>query len=304
MSDEELTKLESALKSKDENTITDITISHTSAERYQIREAYKTKFNRDLIDDFEKYTKSDLRTTLQSIYKEPSEYDADLLYKAMKGIGTNDEILIEVISFRDFEKLNKIKEKFKEKYGKDLISEIKSETSGEYQKTLISLLEKERSSNKNPDLENCKNISEELYKAGEGKLGTNDKVFVQYWTSLSAEEIALVGKEYHKNHAKTLINVVENEISGDLKKLFINILYGLLSPSEFFARQINKAVKGAGTNDEILIRSIVSRMDVDMNLIKKYYKKLFKADMAKDIEGDTSGNYQKLLLALIGESKN
>ena len=45
MSDEELTKLESALKSKDENTITEITISHTSEERYKIREAYKIQIN-------------------------------------------------------------------------------------------------------------------------------------------------------------------------------------------------------------------------------------------------------------------
>ena len=303
MSDGELTKLESALKSKDENTITDMTIAQTSEQRYKIRADYKSKFNRDLIEDLEKYIKSDLKDTLVSIYKDPIEYDTDLLYKAMKGIGTNDEILIEVISFRDFERLSKIKEKFKEKYGKELIAEVKSETSGSYRTTLINLLEKDRSHNKNPDLETCKNISEELYKAGEGKIGTNDDVFVKYWSTLSGEELALVGKEYHKNHSKTLVDVVENEISGDLKQLFINILYSLISPSEFFARQINKAIKGVGTNDTILIRSIVSRMDIDMNKIKKYYKKLFNVDMAKDVEGDTSGNYQKLLLALIGEKK-
>ena len=106
MSEEELTKLESALKSKDENTITEITISHTNAERVKLRQDYKAKFNRELLDDLEKYTKSDLSTALISIYKDPVEYDTDLLYKAMKGIGTNDEILIEVISFRTKERLN------------------------------------------------------------------------------------------------------------------------------------------------------------------------------------------------------
>ena len=285
MSDEELTKLEEALKKKDENTVTEITLSHTSEERYQIREAYTSKFGHDLIEDLKKYTKSDLSETLQSIYKEPIEYDADLLYKAMKGIGTNDDILIEVITFRSFEKLTKVKQKFQEKYSKDLISQVKSETKGEYRNGLVTLLEKERSTNNSPDLENCKRIAEELYKAGEGKIGTNDKVFVEYWTKLSGEELSLVGKEYHKDHAKTLINVVENEFSGKLKKLLIN-----------------KAIKGVGTDDTTLIRSIVSRMDIDMNLIKKYYKKLFKKDMASDIKGDTSGNYQKVLLHLIGES--
>ena len=91
------------------NERTEITLSHTSEERYQIREAYTSKFGHDLIEDLKKYTKSDLSETLQSIYKEPIEYDADLLYKAMKGIGTNDDILIEVITFRSFEKLTKVK---------------------------------------------------------------------------------------------------------------------------------------------------------------------------------------------------
>ena len=301
MSDEDLTKLQNALKSKDENTITEMTINLSTKERLQLRENYKSKFNKDLIEDIEKYTKSDLCTLLTSIYKDPVEYDADLLYKAMKGIGTNDDILIEVISFRSFSRLNKIKEKFKEKYNKDLISEVKSETSGDYRTILINLLEKERSTNTQPDLDNCVKIAEELYGAGEGKLGTDENVFVKYFTSLSPEEIALVGKEYHKKYKKNIVHVIENEIDGDLQKLFKSILYGIISPSEYFARQINGAVKGIGTNDTQLIRSVVSRMDIDMKMIKKYYRKLFGKNMADDIKGDTSGNYQKLLLALIGE---
>lgn len=301
MSDEDLTKLQTALQSKDENTITEMTINLTTKERLQLRENYKSKFNKDLIEDIEKYTKSDLCTLLTSIYKDPVEYDADLLYKAMKGIGTNDDILIEVISFRSFSRLSKVKEKFKEKYNKDLISEVKSETSGDYRTTLINLLEKERSTNTQPDLDNCVKIAEELYGAGEGKLGTDENVFVKYFTSLSPEELALVGKEYHKKYKKNIVHVIENEIDGDLQKLFKSILYGIISPSEYFARQINGAVKGIGTNDTQLIRSVVSRMDIDMKMIKKYYRKLFGKNMAEDIKGDTSGNYQKLLLALIGE---
>ena len=54
MSDEELTKLETALKSKDENTVTEITINHTSTERIKLRENYKKKFKRELLDDIQK----------------------------------------------------------------------------------------------------------------------------------------------------------------------------------------------------------------------------------------------------------
>lgn len=300
MSEEELTKLEAALKSKDENTITEISISHSNAERVKLREDYKSKFNRELLEDIQKNMKGDLCTLLISIYRDPVEYDAELLYRAMKGIGTDDDILIEVICFRSTERLNQIKEKFKESYGKELVKEVESECSGEYKNTLKALLESERSQNKNPDLENCKNIAEELYKAGEGKLGTNDTVFVKYFTTLSPEELMLVGKEYHKSHKKNLVEVIESEMSGELNKVLKCILYGLISPSEYFARQISVAVKGVGTNDTQLIRSVVSRADEDMKMIKRYYKKLFNKDMAEEVKADTSGNYQKILLHLIG----
>ena len=293
MSDEELTKFESALKSKDENTITEITMNHSNAERVKLRSDYKAKFNRELLDDLKKYTSSDLSTLLISIYRDPVEYDAELLYRAMKGIGTDDDIVIEIISFRSFERLSQIKQKFQELYGNDLVKEIESETSGEYRTALKNLLETERSKNQNPDLDNCKKIAEELNNA-------NESVFVKYFTSLSTEELILVGKEYHKAYKKNLVQLVESKTSGDLQKLLKNIMYGLISPSEYFARQIATAVKGVGTNDTQLIRSVVSRADEDMKLIKRYYKKLFQKEMAEDVKADTSGNYQKILLFLIG----
>ena len=293
MSDEELTKFESALKSKDENTITEITMNHSNAERVKLRSDYKAKFNRELLDDLKKYTSSDLSTLLISIYRDPVEYDAELLYRAMKGIGTDDDIVIEVISFRSFEMLSQIKQKFQELYGNDLVKEIESETSGEYRTALKNLLETERSKNQNPDLDNCKKIAEELNNA-------NESVFVKYFTSLSTEELILVGKEYHKAYKKNLVQLVESKTSGDLQKLLKNIMYGLISPSEYFARQIATAVKGVGTNDTKLIRSVVSRADEDMKLIKRYYKKLFQKEMAEEVKADTSGNYQKILLFLIG----
>lgn len=301
MSDEELTKLESALKSKDENTITNITMNHSTSERVKMREKYKSKFNRDLIDDIEKYTKSDLSTLLTSIYKDPVEYDTDLLYKAMKGIGTNDDILIEVISFRNFQRLSKIKEKFQEKYKKDLISEIKSETSGDYKDTLIALLEKERSNNKQADLDTCQKIAEELYGSGEGKLGTNESTFIKYFTTLSAEEISIVGKEYHKKYKKNMLDVIENEFGGNEKKLLTVMLYALFSPSEFFAKQIMESIKGVGTDNSKLIRSIISRYSIDMKKVKKYFKKMYNKELLDEVKDDVSGSYGKILEALINK---
>ena len=47
----------------------------------------------------------------------------------------------------------------------------------------MNLLEGNRGTNSSPDLENCIKIAKELYDAGEGKLGTNEEVFIKYFTT-------------------------------------------------------------------------------------------------------------------------
>ena len=298
MSDE-LEQLEKILSEKNEENLITFTLDHSNDQRVKIRADYQTKFSRDLLEDFKSNFKSDFLNVLTALYKDPVEYDADLLYLAMKGVGSNKEVITEVLCFRTPDKMNKVKAKFQEKYGKELVPEIKSETSGDYQKIVLALLEGNRGTNSSPDKENCAKIAKEIYDAGEGKLGTNEEVFIKYFTTLSADELLLVCKEYEKNHKKHMLDTLEGEFSGNEKDLLKIILYALFSPYEYFAKQIHSAIEGAGTEDDKLIRCIVSGADLDMKKIKKYYKKIFNKDMTEDVKDDLSGSYQKIIEGLI-----
>lgn len=219
----------------------------------------------------------------------------------MKGIGSNKDIITEVLCFRNPERINQIKAKFQEKYGKDLVAEIKSETSGDYQKIVLRLLEGDRTQDGKADLQKCSGIAEELYKAGEDKLGTDEATFIKYFTSLSPSELLLVCKEYHKKYKKNMLDVIENEFNGNEKKLLIVILYSLFSPSEFFAKQIMDSIKGAGSDDVKLIRSIVTRYSIDMKKVKKYFKKMYNKELLDEVKNDVSGSYGRILEALINK---
>ena len=296
-----LDKLEAAVTGKDENALIDITINNTNAQRVKLRDDYKAKFGRDLLDDFKNNFKSDFLDTVTGVFKSPAEYDADLLYTAMKGIGSDKDVITEVLCFRDQKRINEIKAKFQEKYGKDLVAEIKSETSGDYQKIVLQLLEGGRQENAQADLQKCSGIADELYKAGEDKLGTDEATFIKYFTSLSPAELLLVCKEYHKKYKKNMLDVLKSEFDGNEKNLLIRILYSMFSPSEYFAEQIMYAVAGAGTNDAQLIRCIISRYSIDMKKVKKYYKKLYNKELLDAVKGDVAGNYGKILEALINK---
>ena len=298
---DELDKLEAAVTGKDENYFIELTSNKTNSERVKLRDDYKAKFGRDLLEDFEKNFKSDFLETLIGVFKSPEEYDADLLYKAMKGIGSDKDIITEVLCFRNPDRINQIKAKFQEKYGKDLVAEIKSETSGDYQKIVLRLLEGDRTQDGKADLQKCSGIAEELYKAGEGKMGTDEATFIKYFTSLAPNELLLVCKEYHKKYKKNMLDVIENEFNGNVQKLMTVILYSLFSPSEFFAKQIMDSIKGVGTNDVKLIRSIITRYSIDMKKVKKYFKKMYNKELLDEVKEDVSGSYGRILETLINK---
>jgi hypothetical protein len=235
-----------------------------------------------------------------ALFTDPIEYDADELRKAMKGLGTNEDTLIEIIASRPPQVIQAIKAKFNEKYKRDLEADVKSETSGTLRKLLIALLQCGRSVNTNPNPSQCAQIADEIYKAGEAKLGTDESVFNKYFCTLSPHELALVSKEYHKLTGHTILQAIDKEFSGDAKKTLRTIVYATLSPSEYFATRVHDAVKGLGTKDHLLIRVIVSRSEIDIPQIKQYYKQLFGKDMYEDIKNDISGDYRTLLLGIIG----
>ena len=298
---EEIDELEKIISSKNEEAFISFTLNHSNEQLVKLRTDYQPKFSRDFLKDLESNFSGDFLNVMIGLYKTPVEYDTDLLYQAMKGLGSDKDIISEVLSFRTPERINEIKIKFQEKYGKDLVEEIKSETSGDYQKIVLRLLEGNRNINSSPNLENCTKIAKEIYEAGEGKLGTNEDIFINYITSLSKEELLYVCKEYHRNYKKLMLDVIDNEFSSNVKDILKFILYSIFSPSEFFAIQVHNSVVGLGTSDSKLIRTIISRADVDMKRIKKYYKKLYSKDMIEEVKDDISGSYQKIIEGLINK---
>ena len=114
----------------------------------------------------------------------------------------------------------------------------------------------------------------------------------------SPMELALIARHYHKISGKTILQAIDKEFGGNMKKLLNTIVYAIISPSEYFATRVKAAMKGFGTNDQLLIRILVTRDEIDMPQIKQYYKQLYGKDMIEDIKSDCSGDYERLLVEL------
>ena len=285
----------------DEKAIIDICVGRTNAQRLEIVKAYKASYGRDLLADLKSELHGKFEDAMIALFTDPIEYDADELRKAMKGLGTNEDTLIEIIASRPPPVLLQVKQKFNEKFKRDLEKDVYSETSGTLRKLLIALLQCNRSTNTQPDLQQCQAIADEIYQAGEAKLGTDESVFNKYFCTLSPIELAHVARAYHQKVGHTILQAIDKEFSGDSKKTLKTIVYATLSPSEYFATRVHDAVKGLGTKDHLLIRVLVSRSEIDMPQIKQFYRQLFGKDMYEDVKNDISGDYRTLMLGIISK---
>ena len=285
-------------KNKDDNALIKLVISKTNKERLQMKDEYNSTQNSDLIEDLKSAYSGHFKDVLVGLFYSPLDYDCYQIRKAVKGLGTDEEALIEILTTRTSEKIEQMKLRYKEMFsGRDMVEDIKSDTSGSFWTVLKALLENKRNSTTNPDLEDCQNCAQKLYDSGINKKNTLE-TFTEILTQKSKEEIITIGKIYHKISQSNILADIKNLFSGDTKKLFTGIVFGLLSPSEYFAELVRDAVKGLGTKDTTLLRIMVTRDEIDMPQIKQFYRQKYDKDMVDDIKDDTSGSYRKILVAL------
>ena len=291
---------QSLKKPKNPKNIIQIVAHRSNSFRQKILQAHFAKFNKNLSELIESELSGNFRDTLVALFSLPTDYDAFLLYKAMKGIGTNEDTLIEVLASRSNEEIKQIKKRYNEIYKRDLVKDVEKDTSGFFRKILLELLNANRGTNTCPQEQECEECARRLYDSTIKLKGSEQDTFMYIFTQKSREELCAISNIYFKWYGKTLIEIVDSIFKGDPRRVLKAIIYSLLSPSEYFAYRINKAVKGFGTNDSVLIRIIVSRDDIDLYRIKRYYQQLYQKTLYEEITKDTSGDYRDLLLELIG----
>ena len=287
----------------DEDAIVKVIAGTTNQERAIIRRLYTQKYNEDLITRLQSELSGDFKEAAVGSFMTPTEYDAYCLNGAIKGLGTKEGVLSEIIGSRTPQELAAIKQVYAANYGEVLDNAVASDTSGDYQKLLLSLLQCQRSNTTQPDANMCMNDAAALYQAGEGKWGTDEATFNRIFATRSPAELALINQYYKQNTGKGLLGAINNEFSGDTKDLLDTIVRSNVDPYGYYANRIHDSVAGMGTNDSRLIRNICARHAVDLPYIKQAYLRDYGKDMLTDIQGDTSGHYRQVLSSLVSNAR-
>ncbi|XP_067277237.1 annexin A11a isoform X2 [Pseudorasbora parva] len=286
----------------DEQAIINLLGSRSNKQRVPLLVSYKTAYGKDLVKDLKSELSGNFEKAVLAMLKTPAQYDASELKEAIKGAGTDEACLIEILSSRSNAEIREINQIFKAENKKSLEDAIIGDTSGHFRRLLVSLAQGNRDETDNVDISLAKQDAQTLYQAGENKVGTDESKFNAILCARSKAHLRAVFNEYQHMCGRDIEKSIDREMSGDLESGMLAVVKCIKNTPAYFAERLYKAMRGAGTKDRTLIRIMVTRSEVDMLDIRQEYMKNYGKSLYTAISGDTSGDYKKLLLKLCGGS--
>ena len=214
----------------------------------------------------------------------------------MKGFGTDEDAIIEVLCHRTNVQRMEIIRAFKTAYGKNLLDEIKSECRNNFLSILVALL--------TPLFEF---YASELYEALNGK-GTDEDVLIEVMCGLSNYEIAAVNVTYGRMFGNTLEQALKQDTSGCFKRLMVSLSCG--GRDETMVVDVNQAkidaqslkdagISRMGTDESEFNRVLCLRNYEQIKIIAQEYEKLTGHTLEKDIKKEFSGDVEDGMVALL-----
>jgi len=170
---------------------------------------------------------------------------------------------------------------------------------GDFAKVINQLLKGKRDESTQVNEAEAERVCDQIYKAGEGKIGTDETTFTEILTTRSPAFLKRVSYHYAAKHKHSLEQAVKKETSGHFEEVLVALLK---TKHEYFADRFLTAVKGLGTDDPFLCYAFGVLSREDLAQVAKVFQERHNKSLAKEIADDVSSHYGDLIKMLLAQA--
>ncbi|RLN87301.1 hypothetical protein BBJ28_00013592 [Nothophytophthora sp. Chile5] len=272
----------------------------TATQRGFIAKRYKEVHQQSLRELMGSETSGHYEFLLKLLASPLPEAEAGIIRNATKGLGTKEELIYPVVVGRTNVEINILKKTYYDIYGEDMSSVLDSDLHGDYQKVVLASLQGALVTYDPASVHTAAKVDadvEALYKAGRGKMGTDEEGFISVLVASPPEHMRAVAAAYEKKYKESLAKAAAHEFSGDAERAILFLIRMITEPLDLLAELFEEAMKGFGTDEDALSSAVV-RYHIVLRDIKPVYKKKFGKELRERIEHEVSGEYGDLLLSV------
>ncbi|XXG50464.1 hypothetical protein AAC387_Pa02g4467 [Persea americana] len=288
----------------DEKPIIDILGHREANQRMKICQAYQQLYNESLIDRLKSELSGDFGTAMVLWAMDPPKRDAKLAKDALKKKGTvkHLSVIIEIACASIPNHLIAIRQAYCSLYDCSLEEDIALHVDQPLRKLLVGMVSSYRYDREEVDETVAKSEADLLHDAIENRNLDQEQVIWILGTR-NRFQLKATFNCYHQDYGKPVDQDIKDWSDSDFATLLRTAVVCIDSPEKHFAEVIKSSVNGLGTDESSLTRAVVTRAEIDLLKIKEEYQKIYDTSLLDAVAKDTSGDYKKFLVALIGDGK-
>lgn len=267
----------------DEASVVTIVSCHSFAQRGEIRKKFEEIYKKDLLKELDGELSFTFGKLVLALMSDPHEFILECIHPCVvkkrlggkiakklsclfnDGMRRTEYCLLSLLCPRTNAELGEIKKAFKIKYKMDLIEGIAlggCDLSVDFTTFLVEFIDEEREEEKGSEVNTdaIERDTDNLIAGG----AEAEELFQQMLLKKSWAHLSCVFDAYSMVTGSTIENFIDTaeSFSKELKQVYLAVVLLLTNPPVFYADRLRGAIRGAGTDDDTLIRVLILRSEV------------------------------------------
>lgn len=267
-----------------------------------LKNTFTQRLGRNLEKDVKSEVSGKLEKVLLACLRGPLLQDVYAVRTAVKGLGTNEDLLNDVLCGRSNADLQIIKQTYRQEHNRSLDEDVADDLSGRTKQLFAMITAASRTEESAPiDPQAIERDAQELYtsllKPADADLLNVCRIF----SSRSNAQLRAIEQAYNRQHDPSLAKKLSTSTMGHMKDALVAILRGATDPVKRDVELLSGALGPVKVNDDLLIERVV-RLHWNkqhMQLVKEEFKKTKKRNLVQAVSDATSGDYKRAMLAVL-----